>query len=225
MTTLDSIREHVGRLEEGRPRSCPPTEADDSNRYFLNARRVAAALHWRLHALAVAAMQSIERAENLAAVVLARSAYETAAVIHYVQESVEAVKWKGADIEVEDKKLLRVYIGRKDKLWKPKLKPEHEAISVLTCIQRLGKRLGGKSVEMFYEDASEYCHPNWFGTIGLFHVPKIESDVADSDTFELQGDEQCHRTAELAIQLTDISVTVGAQFLEIIYENTAPGSE
>jgi hypothetical protein len=171
MTTIESIHEQLGSLKEARPRSCAPTDADGSSRYFINARRVAAALHWRLHALAAAAAQSIERAENLAAIVLARSAFETAAVIHYVQESVEAVRRKGADVEAEDEKLLRVYIGRKDKLWKPDIKREHEAVSVLTCVQRLGKRLGTQSVGMFYECASEYCHPNWFGTIGLFRVP------------------------------------------------------
>ena len=73
---------------------------------------------------------------------------------------------------------------------------------------------------MFYEDASEYSHPNWFGTIGLFKA-RPPSAEPGTDEFNLVSDSESDVAASIALPLTRTSLQTSETFLQFFYEQTA----
>jgi hypothetical protein len=96
-------------------------------------------------------------------------------------------------------------------MWKPDLTDSDGPLNVLSLIQNCDKTLGGKNVALFFEEACEYSHPNYFGTIGLFGVQE------SGDGFRLQSDASCEHARDLAVTLIGISVQLSDVFLELLY--------
>tara|TARA_R110001606_G_scaffold399285_2_gene583674 strand:+ start:3371 stop:4069 length:699 start_codon:yes stop_codon:yes gene_type:complete len=107
----------------------------------------------------------------IGAVITARSAYETLAVMWYLNSKLtHLVKTK--DLKHFSERMRSLILGwSKDEVFP-------EKTNVLTCIKSVDKELEGQ-FSRHYDMLSEYAHPNYSGTFGAYAEPNHETlDVA-----------------------------------------------
>lgn len=117
------------------------------------------ALIWRTEELARSACEALEKEDFTVAALLIRSIAESAAMTWYLLEILENRKGY-TPAELNDK-LMRLFAGSKSG-WTD----GPEAVSVLTFVERLNRKLPG--FQEAYSSLSEYAHPNWLGVSGLY---------------------------------------------------------
>lgn len=117
------------------------------------------ALIWRTEELARNACDALEREDFTVAALLIRSIAESAAMTWYLLEILE--NRKGYTPAKLNDKLMRMFAGSKNG-WAD----GPEAISLLTFVERLNRKLPG--FHAAYNSLSEYAHPNWLGVSGLY---------------------------------------------------------
>ena len=117
------------------------------------------ALIWRTEELARNACDALEKEDFTVAALLIRSIAESAAMTWYLLEILE--NRKGYTPAELNEKLMRMFAGSKNG-WAD----GPEAISVLTFVERLNRKLPG--FQAAYNSLSEYAHPNWLGVSGLY---------------------------------------------------------
>jgi hypothetical protein len=117
------------------------------------------ALIWRTEELARGACDAIDKEDFAVAALLVRSVAESAAMTWYLLEILQ--KRKGYTPDQLNDKLMRLFAGSKNG-WSD----GPEAVSVLTFVQRLDKKLPG--FEAAYNFLSEIAHPNWLGVSGMY---------------------------------------------------------
>lgn len=117
------------------------------------------ALIWRTEELARGACSALEKEDFTVAALLIRSIAESAAMTWYLLEILENRKGY-TPAELNDK-LMRMFAGSKNG-WAD----GPEAVSVLTFVERLNRKLPG--FQAAYNSLSEYAHPNWLGVSGLY---------------------------------------------------------
>lgn len=117
------------------------------------------ALIWRTEELARNACNALENEDFTVAALLIRSIAESAAMTWYLLEILENRKGY-TPAELNDK-LMRMFAGSKNG-WAD----GPEAVSVLTFVERLNRKLPG--FQAAYNSLSEYAHPNWLGVSGLY---------------------------------------------------------
>jgi len=114
---------------------------------------------YRFIELADATFALLDTGNLLGAVVTVRSLEETLSVMWYINEiCLYAVKNK--ELTHFTEQLKRLIVGWKDDDEFPK------SINVLTFIDKVDKVISG--YRKHYDILSEYVHPNWNGTMGLF---------------------------------------------------------
>ena len=96
---------------------------------------------------------------NYKAEIIIRSIIESVSLIYYLLSKVEDSIEKKS-IEGLDDKLMRLLMG--GRLAESKV----EAINALTLVDHLSKIAPG--VRKFYDDLSEFAHPNWSGSFGSY---------------------------------------------------------
>jgi len=99
----------------------------------------------------------------VAAIVTARSAQETLAILWYLNSKLKSFS-RTRDLDQLDKTLRRLMIGWAGDAEFP------EKINVLNAIDAVDKVLGGK-FRRHYNQLSEYAHPNYSGTFGAYAQP------------------------------------------------------
>jgi hypothetical protein len=117
-------------------------------------------LCYRFVELIEGAITLVEAKNFLGATIVARSMQETLAVLFYINE----LSQKALDNQsVQDlpKKLDQLMFGK----GKPEA-PLPDKINILTLIRKVDKKFQG--FENHYDYLSEYSHPNWSGTMGIF---------------------------------------------------------
>jgi hypothetical protein len=117
------------------------------------------ALIWRTEELARSACDALEKEDFTVAALLIRSIAESAAMTWYLLEILENRKGY-TPAELNDK-LMRMFAGSKNG-WAD----GPEAVSVLTFVERLNRKLPG--FQAAYNSLSEYAHPNWLGVSALY---------------------------------------------------------
>jgi hypothetical protein len=117
------------------------------------------ALIWRTEELARGACDALEKEDFTVAALLIRSIAESAAMTWYLLEILE--NRKGYTPAQLNDKLMRMFAGSKNG-WAD----GPEAVSVLTFVERLNRKLPG--FQAAYNSLSEYAHPNWLGVSGLY---------------------------------------------------------
>jgi hypothetical protein len=111
----------------------------------------------------------------LAAIITARSCQETISILNFINIKLEHLS-KTEDLKhfVESFKRLTLGFCQDEEF--------PEKISVMTCIDSVDKKLEGK-FRQHYNLLSEYAHPNYSGTFGVFGQPNHETlDVVISPT-------------------------------------------
>jgi len=117
------------------------------------------ALIWRTEELARNACDALEKEDFTVAALLIRGIAESAAMTWYLLEILE--NRKGYTPSELNDKLMRMFAGSKNG-WAD----GPEAISVLTFVERLNRKIPG--FQNAYNSLSEYAHPNWLGVSGLY---------------------------------------------------------
>jgi hypothetical protein len=139
------------------------------------------ALIWRTEELARGACDAIDKEDFAVAALLVRSVAESAAMTWYLLEILQ--QRKGYTPDQLNDKLMQLFAGSKNG-WAD----GPEAISVLTFVSRLEKKLPG--FEMAYNFLSEIAHPNWLGVSGMYSKTDRENFVVYYGRALREGHEQ-----------------------------------
>jgi hypothetical protein len=116
-------------------------------------------LFWRTEEFARCACDLYEKGNIGPAIVLTRAIAENAAAVWYLMEIIET---NCADIDVDDldEQVMKLLMGHRTNDEMP------AAINVLTMLRKADRQISG--ILSAYESLSEFAHPNWSGTAGLY---------------------------------------------------------
>jgi hypothetical protein len=114
---------------------------------------------WRVSDLSESAIKLIENFKIVGAIIVIRSIIESVALIYYLLTKVEN-SIENKSIEGLDDKLMRLLLGGR------LAESDAESINVLTLVDHLSKIAPG--VRKYYDDLSEFAHPNWSGSLGSY---------------------------------------------------------
>jgi hypothetical protein len=112
---------------------------------------------WRLHDLLEQSLLLSRQEHLLGARILLRSAFETLAVLIYLNRSVRAVIAGTLDFQEFSEKTSKIILGSRNKT------TNYEQVSILTVLQSADKRYPG--LYKSYEALSESAHPNCDGML------------------------------------------------------------
>ena len=143
--------------------------------------------------------------ENLliGAIVTARAAQETLAVLWYLNTKLEHLS-KTKDLKHFTKTLRRLTVG-----WTND-KELAEKINIFTMIDAVDKVLEGK-FRQHYEMLSEYAHPNYSGTFGAYAVP-------DKENLEVSYGWSYPRSKKRLTSHIESTIVICIELLEVIQE-------
>ena len=134
--------------------------------------------------------------------IIARSIVETAAAIWAFKSNLEKAV-QAEDLQAIDEIANEYTFHSRWKGWKD---PPKEAPSILTLIDKLDRELPDerdpKRIRNHYEFLSEFAHPNWNGTTGLF---------GDLDT-----ENQAHFSLTEPMRRTIAQIIAGTGMLNVI---------
>lgn len=159
---LADIRGRLPREVKGRALSA-------SVKIPYHAALLDAGLSHRIVELADATLALIESHRFVAGALVARAAVETASLHYYAMKKI-LVACESKDIEEVTETLYRALTGS-HAYGDGSVKP----INVLTAIDFTDKTF--KGVRSFYDQQSEYAHPNWFGAHGAFGLNEEEDRI------------------------------------------------
>lgn len=125
------------------------------NKYF-TAR---AGLMYRAYELALAAHGCVKNNQIAASITLTRALFETVSVVGYLNYKVDTFN-KNKDLETFNETIMKVMLGSRSE------GVPYSSINILSMIERIDKIMPG--YKMTYGNLSEYSHPNFAGTCGLY---------------------------------------------------------
>jgi hypothetical protein len=142
---------------------------------------------FRMAELSVQAQRCFQAKHGIAGAVLLRAAFETSAVLFYVDNAVRKAVAGNALDEVGDL-LLKVVVGSKVVRKSSEDVPNIEAVNVLTMVKHLDRMYSGFAAE--YDYLCEVAHPNQMGALIPYGELGKNFDVllAPKPTF---GDQFC----------------------------------
>lgn len=124
---------------------------------------------WRLQDLLEQSL-ALSRSDGiLGARILLRSAFETLAVLIYLNKSMRSVVAGNLNFHVFSEKTSRLLLGSRDKT------TNHEQISILTVLDSANKRYPGLSD--WYAALSESAHPNYEGMLMGYSTADQEKHI------------------------------------------------
>ena len=140
----------------------------DISKTALKAYLIHASLLSRYYDLAKSSESLSKEAAVIPALILARAAFETAALLYYTYTKIDAVVKTGDVSEIDDI-LMRIMVGEK----RQQITEDANisAVNILTVIDLLDKemkKLGVQDVRALYDDLCEFAHPNFSGTLGAY---------------------------------------------------------
>jgi hypothetical protein len=157
---ISEIEARLGLFEQNLPRQIDPVGLSRSKLPF-KALSYRETLIWRVTELARVALDALHAGRLAVSVVLARAVVETTAALWYLSNKLERTLDTGTLGDI-DGFLMSLSMGTRT--WTDEGLPQ--AINVLTFIRWAEKTLPG--IEHGYAVLSEYAHPNYAGTTGLF---------------------------------------------------------
>ena len=128
---------------------------------------------WRIHDLISQSRQLSSTSGILGARILLRSAFETVAVLVYLNKAMRSVVKETLDFHLFSEKTARLLLGSRDKT------TNLESINILSVLQSANSRYPG--LESWYAALSESAHPNYEGMVLGYSVADRENHVT---TFE-----------------------------------------
>lgn len=148
-------------------------------------------LHRVVH-LSDEALELYKRGADIPSIILVRAAMETSAVLYLLSKKIsEALD--GADGSALEEFIEKATIGSRNE------DTEIESINILTALGHLSKKY--EHVRDFYNDMSEFCHPNFAGLLGSY------TKLSDDKTKLLLGSE-LNSPAEFGIFPLNVTILI-----------------
>jgi len=166
---MNEIKERLRVFERDLPRQIDPLALSRSKLPF-KALLYREALIWRVTELAMAAFENFEANGLAAAILLTRAAVETTAALWYLCNKITSALKAGSLGDIDDY-LMRLSLG--SRVWEESPDP----INVLTFVDCVNKTVEGFRQQ--YDSLSEYSHPNYSGTTGLYSKNDTENILTD----------------------------------------------
>lgn len=152
------IGERLKHLEQSLPTLIDPPRLSRAKMPF-KALSYRETLIWRMVDLTRGSLSSFRATNLAAAIVLTRASVETSAALWYLSEKMEGAVAANELADLDDR-LMSLSLGSKTNELLP------NPINVLTFVKHVAKRL--PEFEQQYDLLSEFAHPNWAGTSGLY---------------------------------------------------------
>lgn len=146
------------------------------------------AVAWRLQDLLEQSLALSTKGHLLGARILLRSAFETLAMLIYLNKSMRSVVAGNLDFHVFSEKTSRLLLGSRDKT------TTIESISILTVLDGANKRYPG--LNDWYATLSESTHPNYEGMLVAYSSADEQNHVT---TFTNRWDELYGNNHESAL--------------------------
>ena len=125
------------------------------NKYFTTR----AGLMYRAYELALSAHECANKNQIAASITLTRALFETVSVVGFLNYKVDIFN-KDRDLACFDEVVMKVMLGSKSE------GASYPSINILTMIERIDKTMPG--FKLTYGNLSEFSHPNFAGTCGLY---------------------------------------------------------
>jgi hypothetical protein len=129
------------------------------------------AVSWRLHDLLTQSYALHQKDHVLGARILLRSGFETLAALIYLNHNIQQVLDSKLDFQAFSELTTRLVAGSKN------ASTEHEAVSVLTILEKGDKRYPG--MRGLYDSLSESAHPNFAGMV--WGYSKVDHSVLETN--------------------------------------------
>lgn len=156
---LDEAKNLSQNIKKHLPKTADPASASFKAKMPFKALSIRELMIWRVSDLSESAIKLIDNFNIVGAIIIIRSIIESVALIFYLYKKVEN-SIENKTIDGVDDKLMRLLLG--GKLADSKV----EAINALTLVDQLSKTAPG--VREYYDDLSEFAHPNWSGSFGSY---------------------------------------------------------
>jgi hypothetical protein len=177
---MNEIRERLGAIESSLPQQMDILAVSPRSKLPFKALSYRETLIWRMAELSRDAYQAFLQDRLVSAILLTRAAVETCAALWYLRRKVSSAVKEGTVGDI-DSYLMRLFGGSRVDQEMP------QAINVLNFVDSLEKELEGFRHQ--YDLLSEFAHPNWAGTTGLYSKIDQESFTVDygANARELHG--------------------------------------
>jgi hypothetical protein len=166
---LTEADELVKQLTKNLPLGVSRESVSTTSKTALKAYVIRASLFHRMTELTEVAVDLYRQDQLIAAFVITRSAFETAALVYHTYKHIKKVVETGKIGDI-DERLMEVLFGERLP------ETEYKTVNILTAIDKLDKEVTG--VRDMYDGLCEFAHPNWSGAMGAYVK-------ADQDFFTL----------------------------------------
>lgn len=156
---LKEAEELQKQLAKNLPSRVSRESISNTSKTALKAHVIRASLFHRITELAEVAIDLYRQDRLIAAFIITRSAFETAALTHHTYKHIEKVVETGKIGDI-DETLMKVLFGERLP------ESECEAVNILTAINKLDKEIPG--MRNLYNGLCEFAHPNWSGAMGAY---------------------------------------------------------
>ena len=166
--TWIELEKKLKRLNNRLPKIISRKNVSDISKTALKAHLIHASLLYRYHNLAKNSAGLSKEGAIIPALILARAAFETAALLFYTHTKIDAVV-KNRDMSEIDDILMRIMLGEK----RQQIAGDTDisAINILTVVDLLDKEMekfGVQGIRGLYDDLCEFAHPNFSGAFGTY---------------------------------------------------------
>ena len=168
LTCLGDAKRLVAEFKQNLPQKVDPASLTLNSKLPFKAMSLREVLLYRITELTEEACRLYEAKKNVAAILLTRSALETAAMLYWLHMEISGVVDRSETGSI-DSYLMKAIFGSRDGIGPV------EAHNVLTAIQHLDRKY--EKFRRYYDRLSEYAHPNWCGTSGPYSEFDMEKVV------------------------------------------------
>lgn len=166
--TWSELEKKLQCLEARLPEAINRKNVSDISKTALKAHLIRASLLHRYYDLAKNSKTLSNEGSVIPALILARAAFETAALLYYTYTKIDAAVKTGGVSEIDDI-LMRIMFG--ERLQQITEDANISAVNILTVINLLDKqmeKLGVQGIRDLYDDLCEFAHPNFSGAFGAY---------------------------------------------------------
>jgi len=166
------IKDKLNELKNILPKRVDPAFISHKSKIPYKVFDARASLMWRSYELGKNAFQLLSTNNIASGVLLTRAYIETLSMSYYLHEKINNLI-KNENVSEFDDVLMNILLGSRNKTTKC------ISVNTLTTINRMDKVFNG--FKTHYDLLSEYAHPNYSGTHGLFAKINYEEFYTDYD--------------------------------------------
>ena len=190
---MQEVRERLDAIEASLPRHMDIMAVSPLSKLPFKALSYRETLIWRMAELSRDAYEQFCRDRLASAILLTRASVETCAALWFLKRKITAAVKAGAIGDI-DSYLVRLAVGSR-------VEPGPQPINVLNFVDAVDKDLEGFRHQ--YDILSEFAHPNWAGTTGLY------SQINQGDHTVAFGSNPRELTGPKHVGVLNLSVALG----------------